>query len=117
MPTVASMVALGPWLAPWTGWVDHGFYSLHPTLFYDLAHANNYQIEMVAAFGIYNNRRFRFYGREDIGRANAKGDLIGNLNLFVVLRKVFDVPFRIPTQGVYTDFVSEEVKQAWCKQR
>ena len=32
---------------PWVGWVDHGFYNFQPTLYFDLAAANDYRIRTI----------------------------------------------------------------------
>ncbi len=34
--------------SPFTGWIDHGFYTLQPTLYFDVASANGYEIVMMA---------------------------------------------------------------------
>jgi hypothetical protein len=102
---------------PWTGWIDHGFYSLQPTLFYDLALANCYRIELFAAMELKSKKVIRFECREDVSRKVRNGEIGGNLNLFVCFRKMFDAEFRIPQQGVYSGKVSNEVSEAWTDLR
>jgi SAM-dependent methyltransferase len=50
--------------APFTGWIDHGFYCLQPTLFYDLAAANNYEVVKVAIHTIEGQQIIPIEGRE-----------------------------------------------------
>lgn len=101
--------------APFVGWVDHGFYSLQPTLFYDLARANNYRIELIGVMDITAKKFNRLECREAVSRLN--GEMPKNGELFVVYRKVFDVNFSVPMQGVYTNLVSDEIRKAHAEQR
>lgn len=101
--------------SPFTGWIDHGFYSLQPTLFYDLAHANSYRIELLGLEEISGKTFTRIHSREAIGKLNGK--LPKNANLFVVFRKLFDNPFRVPMQAVYAGTASESVVKAWYQNR
>jgi len=63
---------------PVRGWLDHGLYSYQPTFFYDLAYANRYE---------------QVYWREV--------DVAGDVELYVVFRKLQDTPFEVPMQGRY----------------
>lgn len=103
--------------SPFTGWIDHGFYSLQPTLFYDVASANNYQIDLLAAEDLKTFESFRIESREHACRLNRQGAFNRSLTLFCAYKKLFDNPFRIPMQGVYTNAVSAEVKNAWKELR
>lgn len=102
---------------PFTGWIDHGFYSIQPTLFYDLAHFNHYRIELLAIEDLSTNRWRRINRREEISQWQRDGQLNRSLCLFAALRKLWDLPFKIPTQGVYAGIVSQQVAQAWIEQR
>lgn len=102
--------------APWLGWPDHGFYSLHPTLFYDLAAANGYDVVSVT---VATNEEVlvRVGSREHlvqwlpISRASWS---VMSLMLFVVLRKgAQESEFKLPMQGVYDGRLSAEGKLAW----
>jgi ureidoglycolate hydrolase len=99
--------------APFTGWIDHGFYCLQPTLFYDLAAANCYEIVRVAIHEIQSQTIIPLEGRDHVASLAAAGKLPNNAMLFVALRKLTDRPFKIPTQGVYAGALSAAGKQAW----
>jgi len=103
--------------SPWLGWPDHGFYCLQPTLFYDVARANNYRIELLCGEDITNKNAYRFDSREDLLQQVRAGDLPDNLCLFVAFRKLFDKPFEIPQQHIYTGYASREVQEAWLQLR
>lgn len=97
--------------APFTGWVDHGFYTLQPTLFYDLAHANCYEIVLVAVHDCVSGSIVRLESRDDVHRR----ELPPNAMLFVVFKKRFDLPFKVPMQGYYGGGLSLDGVQAWEK--
>jgi hypothetical protein len=99
--------------APFTGWIDHGFYCLQPTLFYDLAAANNYEVVRVAIHAIESQQIIPLEGRDHVAKLAAAGTLPPNSMLFVALRKYGDSPFKIPTQGYYAGKLSEAGKHAW----
>ena len=95
------------------GWIDHGFYNFQPTLFYDLAQANNYDILFVA--GQLNPfKMLQFESREHAIHALSAGELTHNPALFVAFTKPMDDrAFVVPQQGYYDGTVSDEVAQAW----
>lgn len=99
--------------SPCIGWVDHGFYTLQPTLFYDLATANNYEIVGAWLLSIEGNWTLRLDDRDHIHRLNGELPKQANLNIYVVYRKLGDMPFRVPFQGYYNGTLSEVGKRAW----
>lgn len=99
--------------SPFTGWIDHGFYSLHPTLYYDLAAANEYNIVFMAIEQIDGNIVIEVNSREQLLTMARTGGIPSNSMLFVALRKMADEPFRIPMQGVYAQNISLEAHEAW----
>lgn len=99
--------------SPFTGWVDHGFYTLQPTLFYDVAAANEYDIRYVAIEHIESKLLQEVESREQIHELARAGQLPNNAMLYVALRKTTDAPFKIPMQGVYAKTVSPEVQASW----
>jgi hypothetical protein len=104
--------------APFTGWVDHGFYCLQPTLFWDVAAANGY--EMVGVWGEHLASRsyFAIESREALLERRRCDQLPDNAMLFVAMRKgAEDAPFRVPMQGVYAGQVSTEAISAWKELR
>src|SRR4030095_15846469 len=103
--------------APFTGWVEHGFYCLQPTLFYDLAAAKNYEIVLVAIEAIDPPTIIRLESREHVIEL-AKADKIPNNSmLFVVYRKRGNPRFLIPLQGYYAQTLSDEGNRAWAEMR
>lgn len=103
--------------APFTGWVDHGFYSLQPTLFYDVAAANGYELLFMALEVIDKKGIIVLHSRERIAEIVRLGGPPANSCLFVVLQKTRDEPFAIPMQGIYHGNVSEAVARAWHELR
>jgi hypothetical protein len=103
--------------SPFTGWVDHGFYCLQPTLFYDVAAANCYQIVSVSIEHIDSGTIIRLESREHVAQLAQAGKLPNNAMLFVVLRKTSDDPFRVPMQGYYARTLSEAGQKAWRELR
>lgn len=65
-------------------WLDHGFYCLQPTLFYDLAEANNYKLLSLAT-----------------------GAVDGNVILLAAMLKQEDAPFCVPMQGRYRESIAQ----------
>jgi hypothetical protein len=102
--------------APFTGWLDHGFYNFQPTLFYDLAEANGYDLVSLSVTWMYPPQILRVASREAMHKL-AAGEIAGNTMLFVVLRKLHDAPFRLPMQGVYDGRLSAAGEKAWRERR
>lgn len=106
----------GGWMihdAPFHGWVDHGFYCLQPTLFYDVALANCYEVNLMAIHQIKTRAIIRLDSRDHASRLSLANGLPMNWMLFVALRKRVDQPFVLPVQGYYSNRLSPEGKQAW----
>lgn len=99
--------------APFTGWIDHGFYTLHPTLFYDLSGANGYKIERVCISEIRSQTILEVETRESVAELAEAGKIPLNANLFVVLRRLSEGQFRLPAQGYYSRTISEASSKAW----
>jgi hypothetical protein len=103
--------------APCYGWLDHGFYTLQPTLFYDLAAANQYDLRYMAVTSLHDPMPIRIANRDGVSELLRGGKLPQNAMLMVAMRKVKDEPFRIPMQGYYADTLSQEGKRAWHTNR
>lgn len=99
--------------SPFTGWIDHGFYCLQPTLFYDLAAANGYEIVGVWLEEIKSRFVHRVASRERMTELAGNGSIPDNAMLFVVYRKASAGGFRLPAQGYYAQTLSKAGKQAW----
>lgn len=82
--------------APFTGWLDHGFYCYQPCFWRDLAAANGYTVVDVAHFTMAANDFVRLPATLDaVPRAEI------NTMLYIAFRKVNDDAFRVPIQGRY----------------
>ncbi len=103
--------------SPFTGWVDHGFYNLQPTLFYDLAMVNGYEIVLAAAEHIDSDTAINLDSRDHAASLASSGELPNNSMLFIVFRKTVDHPFRIPQQGYYAATLSQQGMMAWSELR
>jgi hypothetical protein len=102
---------------PFTGWPDHGFYNLNPTLFWDLAAANHYEVLRIALGDIKNKTVIIIESREHVHELAMQRQLPENSELFVVLRKTTDAPFAIPHQGIYNGSLSSQAKNSWTTLR
>jgi len=104
------MVHQGPLI---NGWVDHGFYNFQPTLFYDLARQNNYDI----LFFVGQNRPFQVVqieSHDDVMAVTQSPGFPANPSFFVVFRKPdSDTDFAVPMQGFYAGTISEPIREAW----
>jgi len=103
--------------APFTGWIDHGFFCLQPTLFCDLATANGYQIRLLTIEVIHPLQIIQAESREHIYRLAQAGQIPNNAMLFVVLKKQREGEFRVPMQGYYAQQLSDEGNKAWKELR
>ncbi len=103
--------------SPFTGWIDHGFYCLQPTLFFDVAAANEYDIVRMAIEEIESGVIQLVNNRDQIHAFAKKGDIPPNAMLWTVLRKKSEAPFRIPMQGYYSRSISVDASKAWMELR
>lgn len=95
--------------SPFTGWIDHGFYCLQPTLFYDIAATNGYEIVGAWVEEIKSQTIIRLESRDDVTR-QAFPD---NSMLYIAFRKQANDQFRIPAQGYYSQTLSDQGREAW----
>lgn len=103
--------------SPFTGWIDHGFYTIQPTLYFDLAAANGYQMVFMAVTHIEHGSAVEIHSREQLLKMAAAGGVPNNSMLYVAMRKVKDEPFKIPMQGFYAETLSAEAHEAWRELR
>jgi hypothetical protein len=103
--------------SPFFGWPDHGFYTLQPTLFYDLADANGYEIVSVSLTELATGDVQRVESRAAMHAIVNERRIPENAILFVVMRKGAEADFRIPMQGVYDGKLDSEGKRAWQEAR
>jgi hypothetical protein len=117
-------------IMPVFGDVNHGFYNIHPTVYLDVAKANDYVVEDIRYIDEIDRRTkehaLRFeddveFEALPIGRAQLEShltlgaevdknlvairkrapDVVAKDYAFVAMRKVQEVPFRIPIQRLY----------------
>ncbi len=108
------MIHEGPLIS---GWVDHGFVNFQPTLFFDLARANNYDMWFFAGaanpFEIH-----QFPDRDAVLEFIKAGKLPENAMLLAIFRKnAEESEFRIPFQGYYSGGISDEARKSWRSMR
>jgi hypothetical protein len=104
--------------SPFTGWIDHGFYSVQPTLFFDLAAANGYAIVGMFLQELTTKTIRQIRSRQDIINATEANLWPPNSMWMVVLKKgQEELPFVVPIQGVYGGTLSSEGLQAWRELR
>jgi hypothetical protein len=89
--------------SPFTGWTSHGFYCLQPSLFYDVARANGYEMVLVATEHL-RSRSFAELRRATMISWQAKYcDHVSGP--FDAVRgdaeEVRQKLFKVPTQGIY----------------
>jgi hypothetical protein len=104
--------------APFTGWIDHGFYSFQPTFFFDLARANRYHV-LTFVIAQLNPFRYAQINRHDELPALLKSEgLPPNTHINAVFRKSAEpVEFAAPTQGYYAGTLSPEAVRLWHEHR
>jgi len=99
---------------PFTGWIDHGFYSFQPTFYWDLAAANGYAMKGML-YGQLQPFKLKSMNRRDDVPAMLKADEFGaNGMIFAVLQSGTDEsPFQAPMQGYYAGALSDDLTMAW----
>lgn len=94
---------------PCLGWIDHGFYNVQPSFFFDLAYANAYAVRLI---GLAAQGHF-----VPLPVPGALGDVLeanpalGDSMVCAILEKTQDRPFAVPNQGVFP-FPDETVEAA-----
>jgi SAM-dependent methyltransferase len=103
---------------PFRGWLEHGFYSFNPTLFWDLAAVNGYRVALMAYAEIDPPRMVPLGAREAIADMARAGELGANALLYAALVKPREErPFAVPMQGIYAGTLSDEMTRAWYEVR
>lgn len=98
---------------PFQGWPDHGFYSFHPTFFFDLAEANGYELLALEVCTLRPTTYAPLVDRAAVGDLVRRGGLARHALLYGVLRKGADGPFQIPMQNHYSDRESAAAASDW----
>ncbi len=100
--------------APFTGWLDHGFYNFNPTFYWDLAAANGYNILFFLYTEMSPLKIMSVSQREQLAEMAKAGQIGSNSHIYVVFKKPDEIrPFMTPQQGYYANIVSEQVKKTW----
>lgn len=104
--------------APFTGWIDHGFYTLQPTLFLDVIAVNGYELLGMFYFDWQAKVLEKVPGRDAITALVQKHKAEKNTNLITVLRKgAIETPFVSPFQGYYAGTLTPEQAKVWQEER
>lgn len=104
--------------SPLLGWIDHGFYTLQPTLYFDLAEANGYFLMGLYVCSLSPSGYKPLLDRKAVVDLMRELYLPRNATLFALLRKGADEsPFRWPTQGLYAGRLGEDAVLAWRQTR
>jgi len=103
--------------SPFTGWIDHGFYCIQPTLYFDVSAANGYVIESFAVAHIPTRLIWRIESQSQVIELVRAGGILNNSMLFVALRKSGNAKFRVPMQGVYSEGATQDQIRAWKSMR
>ena len=99
---------------PFSGWVDHGFYSFNPTFYWDLVAANGYTMMAMMYTELMPLKIVTLNNREHILELAKNGQLCNNSLIYTVLRRPKEaVPFKIPIQGYYAGTISRTAAEAW----
>jgi F5/8 type C domain len=86
-------------MTPCLGWIDHGFYSIQPGFFFDLARANGYEIDLI---GLTTDRIcHQLHSGNEVWDALRSHPELSYSELCTVLRKTADAPFVVPVQGMW----------------
>lgn len=103
---------------PWQGFVDHGFYNFQPTLFFDMAAANDYRVLNVSCGAIEPPQVHSLNTREACVAFAKSGRVPANALLLAVYQKGTTAqPFRVPVQGYYAGTLSAELNKDWLTMR
>jgi hypothetical protein len=100
---------------PFTGWINHGFYTFQPTLYLDLAEANGYELAGMFLMDWDAHRVEPLPDRRAIlAMIKTCSATHRSAGLVVALRKpADDWPFVMPFQGYYADRLPPEEREAW----
>jgi hypothetical protein len=100
--------------SPFTGWIDHGFYDLQPTLYFDLAEFNGYALQGMLIANLVSKAVIQVRGRESLYELIRERKIPENSVLLTILRKSPDErPFQTPVQGYYRESLPEAGMAAW----
>lgn len=99
--------------APFTGWFNHGFYNVQPTLFVDLVATNGYGVEGFLLCQHRPSAITQIRHPLELLEMAKENRIPRDSVLVALLRRTSDAPFAYPQQGYYAGRVSAEEKAAW----
>ncbi len=103
---------------PFNGWWDHGFYSVQPTLFFDLAASNGYEMVLMTCGTLKPFEVIRIERREDVSAIMTGDRATRHVLINCVLRKgPRNADFAPPIQGIYAGRLSQDQIKDWKKNR
>jgi hypothetical protein len=102
---------------PFTGWYNHGFYNIQPTLFYDVAAINGYGIMGFFCCEHQPPKIIQIYNPQQILEAVEKKEIPAHSVLIMMMKKLGEAPFVYPMQGFYDNRLDEKQKDAWKRLR
>lgn len=114
--SIHDLTKTGGWMLhglPFQGWVDHGFYNIQPTLFFDLAVANGYGKGVFLYAEIDPPKIIQVTGRSTVHELAERGEIGANAMLFAALHKLNDVPFKAPIQAYYGKRLDKDSTKRW----
>jgi hypothetical protein len=98
---------------PFSGWIDHGFYSYNPTFYWDLASANDYGVLAMLYAELNPVKLVQLQTREQISEMAKSNQIAKNSLTYAVLRRPAEAhPFRVPIQGCHAGTISREASDA-----
>jgi SAM-dependent methyltransferase len=119
--TIHELTKPGGWMLhglPFQGWVDHGFYSFHPTFFFDLAETNHYASAVFFYAEVSPLRIVAVKGRDTLHEMVERGEIGANAMLFTAFRRPLgDGPFKAPMQGYYARRLDATSAERWLSLR
>ena len=100
--------------SPFTGWIDHGFYGMQPTLFFDLAEFNGYALQGLLITNLVDQSAIQVRGREHLYELIRERKIPENTLLFAIMRKSpEESAFKVPFQGYYRESLPAAGMAAW----
>jgi hypothetical protein len=104
--------------SPFSGCVNQGFYTLQPTLFFDVAEGNEYRLDAMFIEDCAGGSPLCIARREDVfAMAEGKQIPAESLLFTVFTKSAVERDFVYPMQGYYQHSLGEAVRQAWFRLR
>ena len=99
---------------PFTGWIDHGFYSFNPTFYWDVAAQNNYGVPLMLHAELEPLKMTTIASREHALSLAQSGAFEGSSLLYSIFQKApTESAFTAPMQGYYAGTLSKSANDSW----